>query len=55
LVGGLAAIQHGITRTTYDVNIVLATSSLDIGPLARRLGPATAREAAERNPAGNGL
>jgi hypothetical protein len=39
LVGGLAAIQHGITRTTYDVDIVLATSSLDIAPLVRRLGP----------------
>jgi Nucleotidyltransferase of unknown function (DUF6036) len=39
LVGGLAAIQHGITRTTYDVDIVLATESLNIAPLVRQLGP----------------
>jgi hypothetical protein len=39
LVGGLAAIQHGITRTTYDVDIVLATEALDVAPLARQLGP----------------
>jgi hypothetical protein len=39
VVGGLAAIQHGITRTTYDVDLVLATNSLDISPLARQLGP----------------
>jgi hypothetical protein len=39
LVGGLAAIQHGITRTTYDVDIVLATEALDVAPLVRQLGP----------------
>jgi len=38
LVGGLAAIQHGITRTTYDVDIVIGVDQLNVAPLARQLG-----------------
>lgn len=44
LVGGLAAIQHGITRTTYDVDFVIKVDSLNIAPLAKRMGERFALE-----------
>ena len=39
LIGGLAAIVHGSSRATYDVDVVYARSAINLRRLAAALGP----------------
>jgi hypothetical protein len=38
IVGGIAAVHHGLARTTYDVDVVVQLETLRVGELVQLLG-----------------